>query len=203
MPGAKTSIARLKVETQMTFISRSTIAVWMTLAAAGCQQHQPDVKVDALEKANAVLEGKIKDLEREIQWVRALDELNAIKRDSASFDPQDSKEYQPVDAPTGRMLLVLEKVVPYLDGFTVHLRIGNPSTATYAGMKGKVKWGRALDFNKDAEYNKLSEKEITVTDRLPAGSWTVVTFNVAPATADQIRRLVIEPKFDELLLSSR
>ena len=187
----------------MTFIGRSTIAAWMTLVAAGCQQHQPDSRVDALEKANAVLEGKIKDLEQEIQLVKALDEFNAVKRDTAAFDPQDNQAYQFVDAPTGRVLLVLEKVVPYLDGFTVHLRVGNPSTAAYIGFKGKVKWGKALDLNKKGEYYKLSEKEINVTERLPAGAWTVVTFNVAPAKADEIRRLIIEPDFGQLSLTSR
>ena len=63
----------------------------MTLVAACCQQHQPDSRVVALEKANAVLEGKIKDLEQEIQLVKALDEFNAVKRDTAAVDPQDDQ----------------------------------------------------------------------------------------------------------------
>ncbi len=127
---------------------------------------------------------------------RLIDESSA----TASFDPQDRPTYSPLKAPAGPMLLVLEKVEPYLDGFTVHLRVGNPTSANFSGMKGTVKWGRKYDSDKDEAHNKLSEKEIELSDAFPTGAWTIAKFNIAPAKADEVRRIVVTPTFSSLRL---
>lgn len=116
------------------------------------------------------------------------------------FDPQDEKKYQPVKAPGGPVLVMLEKVEPYLDGFVVSMSIGNPSAGGYAGLHANVKWGRAYDAAKDDAYNELAEKEIELSDFLPSGAWTVVKFNIAPAQVDQVRRILFSPVFNAIRL---
>lgn len=121
-------------------------------------------------------------------------------QESVEFDPQDEQKYQSVKAPAGPVLVILEKVEPYLDGFTVYVRFGNPSSAGYSGVKGKVSWGRQFDPAKDNDHNKLAEKEIDLNDTLGAGSWTLVKFKIAPAKAEDVRRIVIAPVFNAVLL---
>jgi hypothetical protein len=193
----------------MIITMKSAVAALLVVSVAGCQQQSATrmdelvAKVEGLEKANSALEERVTDLKGRLDWLEQMDKLNAVKRESAEFDPQENRAYESIDAPTGRVLLVLDKVEPYLDGFTVHLRVGNPSSAAYAGMKGKVKWGRALDFKKNAEHNKLAEKEINLTDTLAAGAWTIVTFKIGPANADQVRRIIIEPQFNSVQMRGR
>jgi hypothetical protein len=145
------------------------------------------------------LEGNVFSLQK--QQTNLFLEILAIPHTTATFDPQDEKKYTPLRVPAGTILAVLEKVEPYLDGYTISIRFGNPTTATYSGIKGKVQWGRKLDFKKDEAYNKLSEKMIDLPDSIPAGRWTSVKFNVVPATAEQVRRIVLDPTFDMLSLS--
>lgn len=118
------------------------------------------------------------------------------------FDPQDDKGYQAVSAPAGSMLVVLEKVEPYLDGFTVRMKLGNPSSAGYSGFKASVQWGRKFDLDKSEEHNRLAQKNIDSREFLAPGSWTIVTFNVAPATPEQVRRIGFAPTFDSIQLRS-
>jgi Protein of unknown function (DUF3251) len=117
-----------------------------------------------------------------------------------SFDPQDAKVYAPISAPAGPVLVVLEKVEPYLDGFVVYLRLGNPTSAGYTGVTGTIKWGKKYDEKRDETYNKLEEKEFDVKDFIPSGTWTVVKFNIAPAKAEDVRRIIITPKFNTINL---
>lgn len=158
--------------------------------------------IDGLTEKVGSLEQKVKELEaanEKLFFDKLAAELSG-PQESLLFDPQDNKGYQAARAPAGSVLVVLEKLEPYLDGYTVSLRFGNPTTAEYSGVKGKVKWGRLYDSKKDQDFNKLLEKEIDLKDDLKAGSWTIVKFNIAPAKPDEVRRLIIQPTFDHLKL---
>ena len=65
---------------------------------------------------------------------------------------------------------------------------------------GKVQWGRTFDVTKDAAHNALAEKNLDIKKDLSAGSWTVVKFNIAPAKPEDVRRILITPKFNEIQL---
>lgn len=159
-----------------------------------------------LESEIQFLKDKVGALDGQIQVLKSQQIATLVERLSlpqawAEFDPQDQKKYTAIQAPAGVVLAVLEKVEPYLDGFTVSMRIGNPTTASYTGVKGKVRWGRQIDVKQDEKYNKLSEKEIDLTDSIPSGRWTIVNFNIAPAKSDEVRRIVFEPVFNSLRLA--
>lgn len=158
--------------------------------------------IDGLNAKVGSLEQKVKELEaanEKLFFDKLAAELSG-PQESLLFDPQENKGYQAARAPAGAVLVVLEKLEPYLDGYTVSLRLGNPTTAEYSGIQGKVKWGRLYDAKKDQEFNKLGEKDIDLKDDLKAGSWTIVKFNIAPAKPDEVRRLIIQPTFNQLKL---
>jgi hypothetical protein len=151
-------------------------------------------QVDDLLKQNQNLSSRVSALEAE----RVFRQLMVEMETKATFDPHAEQKYSPVKGPVGPMLMVLEKVEPYLDGFTVHLRVGNPTSVNFTGMKGKVRWGRRYDAQKDDAYNQLAEKEIDLKDSFLSGYWTVVKFNVAPAKPEDVGRIIVEPEFNTL-----
>ena len=128
-------------------------------------------------------------------------EFDKIVRDSAgsvTFDPQDSKNYQGVHSTVGQILFVLERVQPYLDGFTVTFRIGNPTSASLGGIKGKVFWGPLYGPTTAAE--PMQSKEFDDPIVFAAGSWTNFSLNIAPATAAQVRQIMVTPEFNQVML---
>ena len=143
----------------------------------------------------AALDGKVLKLEFDQSIARL-----SGPQERVLLDPQADKAYRTVKAPGGQIFVVLEKVEPYLDGFVVFIRLGNPSAAAYSGLHAKVQWGRAYDPSKDDTYNELAEKEIELSDVLPSGAWTVVKFNIAPAQVDQVRRILFSPVFNSVRL---
>lgn len=176
------------------------IYLWILIGAAclasGCNDKLMPAAADThLADRVAALEEKVLKL-RSDQFLAGLEG----PQESVWFDPQDDKKYQPVRGPAGPILVILEKVEPYLDGFTVHLRLGNPTAAGYSGFTADIKWGRKFVLDKDADYYKLTEKKIEAKDYLAPGSWTTVKFNVGPATPEQIRRIGFAPVFNSLNL---
>jgi hypothetical protein len=188
----------VKEENYMKNLIKVSLFVCVLSALSGCEdKSQPDPQIAKLEERITALEEKVQDVELKVFFA-------GVKgpQEFATFDPQDEKAYLPVAAPTGPVLIILEKLEPYLDGFTVHMKIGNPSSASYSGLKAKVKWGRKFDSKKDDDFNSLKEKEIELKDFIAAGAWTVVKFNVAPAKADEVRRIVFQPDFNSLQMRS-
>lgn len=172
------------------------ILVGALILVSGCNEQAKPVAVDTqFAEKLAALETRVQKLQSE-QFMASLQGPHEI----AWFDPQDDKKYQPVRGPAGPILVILEKVEPYLDGFTVHMRLGNPTSAGYTGFTADVKWGREFLLNKDADYNKLADKKIEAKEYLAPGSWTTVKFNVAPATAEQMRRIGFAPVFNSISL---
>ena len=107
----------------------------------------------ATEEENRYLIGdlnkQIKELKESLEvtdkWVLdnwdKLDNL-ASKYTIAELSPASPKKFIRIDSLSGFSLLVsLEDVTPYLDGYRVKLEIGNPTTAVYVGYKMTVEWG--------------------------------------------------------------
>lgn len=169
-------------------------ALALTLALAACGGGKEEAaKVARLEEQVATLQKSLAAMRVDLLVAK----YGGVQ-ESAVFDPQEDKAYAQVKAPTGNILVVLEKLEPYLDGYVVTMRVGNPSTAGYSGIKGKVKWGHQYDSTKPDDYNALREKEIDLKDTLAPGAWTLVKFNIAPARPEDVRRIIFEPKLNSV-----
>jgi hypothetical protein len=150
---------------------------------------------------NAALETRVKALEDKVmalQVDKTMRELRDVN--VAWFDPQEAKKYIPVKSPAGPVLLVLENVEPYLDGFKVTLRLGNPTSAGLSGIKGKITWGRAFDPKNPSQDPQSQTKQFDDPTFFPAGAWTYLSINIGPATANQARLIGVEPEFNQVSL---
>jgi hypothetical protein len=168
--------------------------------AAQSELKEMQARISSLETGRTALEEKVLGLEQRVTKLQtrlALAAGDASAERHASFDAQDDQGYQSVQSGIGRVLLVLEKLEPYLDGYTVTLRIGNPSSANINGFAAKVSWGPKFDVNDKSTWNSQS-KDVSLTDTIPAGSWSLVKFNIGPASAQQARTIDIEPRFSNI-----
>jgi len=113
------------------------------------------------------------------------------RRDSISLNLTD-RTYQRLDMDNGFLLVSVDSAEPYLTGYKLHLRIGNPLAATYSGFKAKVKWSKAYDYAKytAASYEEwkksVQEKEFDLADSISSGNWNLVELILTPATAEQL-----------------
>ena len=107
------------------------------------------------------------------------------------------KAYQRLDTDNGFFLISVEEAVPYLNGYKIHITIGNPSYATYTDYKLKVRYSKSFDWGKytDASYDEwnkaIQEKEISYPQSLLPGTWNGVDVVLAPVTADQLGYLTL------------
>lgn len=166
------------------------LVVCVTLGAC---QNPTEPLVDAEARA------QIEELKRQISLIKleaALARIDSegLASSSAVFDPQGSQSYTRIKAPTGNILVALDRIEPYLSGFNVFIRVGNPSTAVLHGVSGEIKWGKADDSDPPG-------KKFDLPDTFPPGSWRVVKLTTGPVDAQSMQKIVFVPVFNQLSLT--
>ena len=159
--------------------------------------------VAQLRTAQEGMQRSISELEKELRKLQ-IDVLilKLSDNETAWFDPQDQQAYTGIKTAVGQVLFVLERVEPYLDGFKITFRVGNPTSATLNGFNAKITWGPKLDASAS---NQPSPREVEVkfTESIRSGAWAYVSANVAPAKPEEVRRIGITPKFNNVGLMQR
>lgn len=177
---------------------RTVVMAAIVLACAGCLEKGP-----AAPTMDSEARTQIEQLKRDVALLKLENALNrmdatGLGSDHAVFDPQSAPAFTKLKAPTGAVLASLERVEPYLGGFNVYVKIGNPSTADLIGMSGEVKWGKA-----DASGDALKSKRFELLDTYPAGTWKLAKLTIGPATAVDVQKIVFQPTFNQISLVTR
>jgi hypothetical protein len=114
---------------------------------------------------------------------------------SAVVDPT-TKSYSAINTRAGTLLVSVDKVEPYLDGFKIYLQIGNPMAVIYNGCELKVKY--AKEFNEQDGWDKyedwkktVKEKQFQVTNQLLPGQWNNVDIVIASVKPDEMKHLEV------------
>lgn len=177
----------------------------MALSLGGCGQSeapvQPANNYGELSTRIAGLEDRLATLSNCVQR----DELRELTKDEAyrfaSIDT-DSKGYGKIETGLGTLFVSTQSAEPYLDGYKVHLSIGNPYFVTYSDFKLIASWGPPL--TNGAEFTKWSaaqkNKTNEVTTPLYPGAWNAVELILAPATADELRNAQVAIELDKINL---
>lgn len=152
---------------------------------------QPSEELTQLRAEISRLQERITKLENRLAFQEYLLKDKQEKHDQIYLD-LTQHEFQRLDTDSGTVLVSFEDATPYLNGYKIHLTIGNPSSMGYAGYKLKVRWAKTYDYDKYteasyAEWNKsIQEKEISFTEKLEPGVWNPAEFILSPAAADQL-----------------
>lgn len=175
----------------MKFLAATATAVILLL---GCTERQPTVVFDeALAKRVTALEER--ETKRMIaRLVDRAQDREMWGTDEVMFSAQGSDGFLKVAAVSGLVLVQLEKVEPYLEGYHVHFRIGNPTMADIAGISGQLKWGPK---NGDL-HSKKFESPVT----LRAGYWTSLRLTTDAVTKGEFERVGMAPEFKMIRLRS-
>lgn len=177
-----------------------SVALLSTLLV-GCNRVEQQSTLD-LRNEVKMLQTQVNDLsarvtENRMQVVR---EQMRGPGESVEFDPRETNGYSQVLSPVGTLLVKLQKVEPYLDGYTITFLVGNPSGARLSGVTGSVKWGEEIDWNDVKSFDRVQEKKFDLPVEFQAGAWSAVKLNVGPAKPEQMRRLIFAPVFNSLVL---
>lgn len=174
---------------------------------------QSNQDLDVLKKQVNQLSEEVKKLTEQVMGLQTTNSrllgrilsLEAVNSTSIEVDPANAKGYQRLRASAGPLLISMVEAVPYLDGYKVKLRIGNPASVTYSGFTLKAKWGPRYDWSKfsvDSYTNwekQVKEKETKFTEQLEAGRGTPIELLLAPTSEQQLGYLVLSIETSELL----
>ena len=153
-------------------------------------------QVDDLRKEILGLRQEIETLKSKLSLDEYFLKSKQDRSDAVTLD-LTQKAYQRLDTDNGFFLISVEEAVPYLNGYKIHITIGNPSYATYTDYKLKVRYSKSFDWGKytDASYDEwnkaIQEKEISYPQSLLPGTWNGVDVVLAPVTADQLGYLTL------------
>jgi cell division protein FtsB len=179
----------------MGFVS-ATSAQTKAATPAGQTSSQQTRQMDELRKEIVQLKQDVDTLKAGLELDEAVIKFKQNKLDSISLD-LTQKAYQRLDADNGFFLVSVSDAVPYLNGYKILLKIGNPSYATYKDYKLKLRWSKPYEWGKYTqasydEWNKaIHEKEISFPGSLDAGAWNDVDVVLAPVTADELGYLTL------------
>lgn len=131
-------------------------------------------------------------------WCNNLGQLVATKKESKSISyvtiNPEQKDYALLQTGHGVLFVKTESAESYLDGYKIHLQIGNPSAATYLGFKLEIAWG---EMKTPADYQ---DRTNNFTDTLKAGFWTPIEVVITPATPASLRKAIVNIELNEVQL---
>jgi hypothetical protein len=167
--------------------------------------------IEDLKKKVEALETEIKKLQESSDFLSSsvygsnssnglIQRLSAVEDRylTVELDPASPKKFSRIDTTSGILYVVLEDTSPYLDGYKVKLKIGNPMYTTFQGITMNVTWGPKWDSSKKfvlAEYNKWKadqqKKEFTFTEILSSGAWSPIEIILPKTTPAQMGLVTI------------
>jgi hypothetical protein len=152
---------------------------------------QTEHEIVELRKQMIELKDKLSKIEGRLGWAEFLLKDKQDRADEISLNLAE-QTYQRLDTDTGFFLVRSVDAVQYLNGYKLRVKFGNPSAASYAGFKLKIRWARAYDFSKYTQetytewQNTIQEREISYTDNLEAGAWNPAEIILPATNADQL-----------------
>ena len=136
-------------------------------------------QVDALTAKSVASDSQINDL-------RAT--TDSLAQSSATLNIGGS-DYAPIKTSLGTMLISWTNAEPYQDGCRLTFRIGNPTTAKFAGGVLDIEHGPTQPAGATLQQwqQTLHRDTLQFTDTLEPGTWTVVSVMLPATTLNELR----------------
>lgn len=137
----------------------------------------PDVKTFAFDQAK---QADLQNLESRVTHLEAVTSKHAVASLSA-----DDKNWNFAQTDLGPMILYIASAEPYLDGYRLKLRIGNPYAVTPNGCKLSFTWGK---------HTKTQD----IFNDLKIGRFTDIDVSLTPATAQDLKFVEVALELSEM-----
>jgi hypothetical protein len=157
-------------------------------------------KLKSLHAQNEGLKKRIGQLEI---WRRVQDR----GRSSGSFDATD-ESFQRIDSGLASFAVAIKDLRPYGDGTKVIVNVGNPSAATFHGVKLYLEYGSKMPEIDDPEFDSKMEaveantkkKEQELLKPVLPGSWNPNEVTLPGIKPDQLSWINIKLSTDQIAL---
>src|SRR5262249_7141847 len=176
------------------------IGSFLVLVGCGTATPQPIGGGIASSGSSYQLRRQVDSLGWELQNLRGqilvLRSSAAPNYQSVQLDPTE-KGYERIDTVSGFFLISCDDAKPYLDGYKLSLRVGNPTTATYSGFRFNVRWGGTFQSPSDTTFH---QKDVSFTNTLKPASWNNVDLVITPATPEEMKSIFVSMETPEMKL---
>jgi hypothetical protein len=166
------------------------LALLLLLATAAQTVSQPKKPAQSDKPmSQSINEDKLADLERRVKNLES--RISSLStRVAPTFVEVDcaTRKYAELQFGTGYLIIpvLCHAIEPYLEGHRVTLKVGNPYSFDFKGVTGSLYYGKTL---LDAFEKKV---ELSTTETLRSGAWTMLTVIVNPSKAEDMRSLYVE-----------
>jgi Protein of unknown function (DUF3251) len=163
----------------------------------------------------ADLQAQVDALQKKVDYFGSRESVLSMRMDGKK-DREDSvtldlaqSAYQRLDTNNGFLLVSAEPAVPYLNGYKILVKVGNPLSVSYSGLTAKIRWAKYYDSNQFtpdsyADWQKsIQQKETSFPDVLEKGTWKKIELIVAPATAEQLGYLKLSINTKTVLVDAK
>lgn len=186
------------------------LALAIALAFCGCDQ-KPALPTNSAPKWEettplpppVVIVEKIEKLEKDLQSLRGrvLDlEMQRYAFHSINLTPEQ-KGFQRLDAGFVTLLVTTDSIDPYLDGFKIKLKVGNPTSGDLsAAQLVCTTYKPSASTNATPPWENWRSITNSVSAKLFAGTWTPIEFILAPATINELRNASVTLEVNEVFL---
>lgn len=99
---------------------------------------------NSIEAEIVHLKKEIDRLDRDIDQVRSLATKLSSTRKVAVLSPSILEKYDTMESDVGVFLVSLQDVQPYMDGYSLTLKIANLTAVTWSGFTLQAEWGEQL-----------------------------------------------------------
>jgi hypothetical protein len=143
------------------------------------------------------IQGELSQLQSDVNSISEIDQSYA------TFTP-GSKGFSSIHTGVGDLLVILESLKKYANGYQATFNIGNPNFVTYNGIKMLLKWGEAnqSDTNSSDSYQSLKSVKVEINKRLLPGTWNKVTVVLSPATSDETGFIYLALELHQVMLNA-
>jgi hypothetical protein len=157
----------------------------------------PDPRLAELEKKVSDLQQTQEGFKFDIEFLKnRAESLTALDQQSqphsATFSPSE-KGLQIIHYDSGYLLVSLQDVKPYANGYKATFHFGNPLQVTLAGADVELKWGpkRQKDMKITDWAARFRSAKQSLTQNLLPGSWNPVEVILVPASPDDVGQIEI------------
>lgn len=195
-------------------ITKAAVILGLAAGLSGCK---PDAETVAelrslrstvTEQAQAIAQLKVAHSKLTSDIVKLQDDVFNLRWEDASSDDLaqtaflslTEKGYSVAEMPVGSVLIAVRDVTPYANGVKVKLDVGNPTSATFPGLKLQVAWANAAPGTKNYDSNTHQKKEISISGEIKPGAWNTEEIILAPAKPDQVDYVTIKPSAPRVVL---
>jgi hypothetical protein len=130
-----------------------------------------------------------------------------LKSADAALIDVNSKAFSTAKSSEGTFLVSCQGAEPYLEGYKVHLEVGNPTTLMVNNPTITIQWGPAFspsntDKNAFTDWQKsLRQTTTTLGESLKPGFWNDVDVIVSPAKANELAYFKVSIQTDSVSLT--